>query len=258
MGQGFLFSDQLRAATLTGSTTAADLPVSNIADVQPRTRARFTGSPCNVVADKGAASSLDCVFVGSTDVSAAATIRVRTSQADATFAVTNFDSGTVSIAGGPAVNGQFVCLLPSAQNVRYVRVDITDTAPTDVGLLRGGLLLRPERAWDYGHAHGYQDGGIRDFNPRTGSQFGVDGARVRFRQFILPSLREAEIVGEILAADRDVGLARDILFIPDLSAAQADLNKFSIWGAWKPQGGDGSVRTSKPFFRRTFSMLERP
>lgn len=259
MGQAFLLNDLSLAATITGSATLGDGAVANLKDAQPRTRARFSSSPCQIDIDLGSAVAVDVCALISTGLTAAATYRLRTSQADPTFAVTNSDTGGSPIAANtaPALNGQLVRIVAPSGTVRYIRWNLTDTTPIDVGKAPCGLLTRPARAFIYGHGAGFADGGIRDINARTGTHYGLDGTRARLHQFTLPRLSRTEATTWLRSLDRDFGLARDILFIPDTAAAAADLNAEAIFGAWKASGADATIQRTLRLFQRSFSLLER-
>lgn len=259
MGLGILYDDLSLAATITGTATAGDGPLSNLQDPQPRHRARVNSTGAFIILDLLAPRSIDVAGLASTNQLASSTFLLRMSATDPSVTGSLVhDSGFLSNLTQPGWNGNVWRVLSSPVTARYVRWDIiASAAPIDIGLAPCGLLARPARMFTWGNTRGFADGGVRDVNGRTGAHFGLDGARPRFRQFVLPRLTRAEADGFLRTMDRDLGLARDVLFIPDLAAAAADLNADSIWGAWKASPADGTAHRTLHQHGRSFSLLER-
>lgn len=264
MPGAFLYDDRSRSATITSAqATVATLPVGLLQDPQPRARARLVGSSAVLVLDLLASASVDVAALLSTTLTAGATVRVRLSTVDATGAAGDaWDSGVLPGATGPEVNGN-VLVLRAAGPVtgRYLRWDITDGSLSviDVGLAPCGALWRLARS----HAFGIEEGRAildrRDRNELTGAEFAVPAiANPRMARFALPLLSAVEAVGAHRDLVRQLGAARDALWIPELTLSRAEMNARSLWGAVNLPGQAASVaRAALNVFQRSFAMVER-
>jgi hypothetical protein len=220
------YNNLIDAATLSGGSWEATLPLANLQD-----RASFQGAPVllSKVArstDDAAASSLVNIDLGSaksvqafgaiaTNISAsAATYRLR-GGSDNTFATSTYDSGTVS---ANAQTPDLILGLASAVTARYWRLEITDTANADgyidIGRLFIGPSLAPADNYSKGAELGYQSntkmqrslGGVKYFDIRPGE---------RLFEFALDWLTEPEAFNHVLELQRICDIHGEVLLIRD-------------------------------------------
>jgi hypothetical protein len=107
MGTAFLWDDKVAAASVTAltGTTIAGMPLSNLADPQPRLRARLLGSAVSLLVDFGAAVAIGAVAAISTTLSESATARLRIGPAESFFEAVplfdlRFDAGPIAPPSG--------------------------------------------------------------------------------------------------------------------------------------------------------------
>jgi hypothetical protein len=232
------------------------LPLSNLLDPQPRVRTRLAGASVILSADLGAERQTDCLAILSTTIRAG-TYRWQVS----TGGAITYDSGTLSASDhtDDEAAGALITILPAAIPVRYVQLDLSDSAAVtrDIGILAIGRLWRLR----YGHQYGISEGRLildqRERNPLTGAEF-VSPA--------LANPRTASFRVPLSAADRTehrtlmrvVGAATDTLWIPALDLSPIERNRRSLWGAIAAPGDAASYsRSSHPLADRGFSMTER-
>jgi hypothetical protein len=220
------YNNLIDAATLSGGSWEATLPLANLQD-----RASFQGAPIllSKVArstDDAAASSLVNIDLGSaksvqafgaigTNISASgATYRLRLSN-DNTFATSLYDSGTVS---ANAQTPDLILGLASAVTARYGRLEITDTSNADgyldIGRLFIGPSLAPADNYSKGAEMGYQSstkvqqslGGVDYFDVRPGR---------RLFEFALDYLTDPEAFNQALELLRICDIHGEVLLIRD-------------------------------------------
>jgi hypothetical protein len=263
----FLWDDKAAGATLSMSygTVATSMPLTNLADPQPRLRARVTGlesnSSCGIWLDFGAPTAIDAVAVISTTLSADASIRILINDNSTGSFPFIYNSGQVAAGITDECGGNVIFVLPSTQTQRYLRVDLwqTGTQIIDIGRIVAGPLLRPARTHAYGIVEGRQINDRVDANPLTGARFPVPAlANPRFAKFTLPLLTTAEARGEFRSLTRTLGGVGDLLWIPDTSLSQAELNARSLYGAANAPGDlAGASRDNFVASSRSFSITER-
>jgi hypothetical protein len=257
----FLYADKSRAATMTSSGTLGDGGVDRLADPQPRHRMRLAGSAAQFTMDLGAVVSLDCIALVSTTLVAASSGRVRASDTDAsaTSALTH-DSGTLNGVTDEKWLGQFVHVIASPINARYVRWDLTVPSGTsiDIGLAPLGLLWRPLRNYAYGAQKGRQDYGIRDGAARTGAMFASPAMSARVQAFQLAALDPDEVSINVTEMDVAVGVAGDVLWIPETGDTAIARARDAIWGTFRQVGAPAMVvHDSFRLMSRSYQMTER-
>lgn len=255
MACGFLVTNLAAGATITvglGEAVAA-MPLTHLFSEQPRERARLLlTSSANAVllVDFGDAVTIDCIALIGTTLNAQASYVVRASLTDPAVSISNsiLTTGTVAAETSDAAGGNVVCLLASPVSARYWRIAVTNpNAPVaDIGLLVMGRLIRLERQRAYGGGEGRLVLDQRDRNERTGAEFVVPAlVNPRTADVTLPMLTLAEASGVM----RDIvagGAARDLLWVPETSAAQAELNLGCIWGAAQQPGARALVQRRLP------------
>ena len=255
MPAGFLYD--IASATFTSAEAVTpSLPITNLADPQPRRRARLTGAAVSIVADFGAARAIDCVALISTTLTPSATIRARLGTVLNTWTT---DTGTVNAEAQDAAQGNVILTLASPVTARFLRLDIADApAFTDIGLCVAGALWRTTRSIAYGIEEGREILDRRDRNAFTGAEFPVPAIiNPRFARFTLPVISDAEVRDNHRALVR-LGAARDGLVIPDLADGLAERNRRAIYGALNlPGGGAGTIMRAYSISERSFSITER-
>lgn len=179
--------------------------------------------------DLGSSQTCSVLFVGGTNLTSAATFRVRSSDitADCT-ANTEVDTGTVSnhvVTGYGTIYRTF-----AATASRYWRLDLSDTTvPSNLQV--GRVFLGPAWTPDHGMSYGW---GIQslDRSRRTlslGGQSHLDvHTQTRVLQFSLDWNSEAQMMGNAFALARAQGVVKDVLMIPDPAATY--LHQQSVWG----------------------------
>lgn len=260
---GFLYRNLAAglAPTGTSSSTHADFPWSNLNDPQPRNRARVAAVSAILVFDLGSSKSVDCWAFVSTSLPAAATIRVRASDADATVVSSLLlDTGVLSSVTDPEYNGNAVICFASTA-ARYWRADFASANnPIDIGLAPLGLLFRPAIGFDYGCQEGRIDLSIREVNEATGAEFAVSGPKKRTRLLTFGALGEADVRGltsSIADMDRFAGAAGDALFVEDSDDAAIDRSRDSVWGSFREVGASLATRDHPDYWSRSFKIVER-
>lgn len=218
----FLYLDRIAAATVTSDSTVASLPPSNVkSPIRGIVYASNGATSAYLQADLGATYSIDSVFVGGANWSAAATWRIRLST------VSNFASAVLDTGGSQILTGvdtalrQAAYLFSSPGSGRYVRIDMTDASLSrlEVGVLRVGLCWRPSYNFRYGHRTGVADFSRRDVT--DGGNTWVDVVATRPRTVSLTmQVTEAEAEGgeaELMA--RTAGISGDVVAFLDPAAS---------------------------------------
>jgi hypothetical protein len=266
MGTAFLWDDKAAAATLSMSygTETPSMPLSNLADPQPRLRARVVCNlpavSCGIVVDLGAPAAIDAVAVLSSTLTPDSSIRILINDT-ADWSTQIYNSGQQPAGVTEDCGGNVIFLLPATQTQRYLRIDLwqTGTQIVDIGRIVAGPLWRPGRSFSYGIVEGRQINDRVDSNPLTGARFPVPAlANPRFAKFTLPLLTTAEARGDFRALTRALGGVGDLLWIPETTLDQAELNARSLYGA-AAQPGDlaGASRDNFVGSSRSFSIVER-
>lgn len=228
-------------ATVDSGDWRAALPVTNLQDMQPSRLARTTNlSNTFFVVEFTSAVIVNAIFLINTNLTASATIRVRTAASEANLtAAPTFDSTAVSAwpgTGRPTDEGLtrfnvFKSLANSTARV-WLRVDLADgTNPDtyiDIGRCLAGQAVQPaiNFAYDWSWSHAPADVVVPTAFGHTLTQ-----ARLRPRIFNLPfeALTEAEMWASIGDLQRLRGLAQDVAVCLD-SAATTYLHRYCLHG----------------------------
>jgi len=257
----FLYSDKSRAANVSSSGTLGDGGVDRLADPQPRHRMRLAGMAAQFTLDLGAVVPLDCFALISTTLVGSADVRVRASATDPTATGSlAHDSGAMTGVTDEKWLGQVVHVLGAAVSARYVRWDLSvpSGASIDVGLAPLGLLWRPMRNYAYGAQKGRQDYGVRDGNPRTGGMFAVTASKARVQAFALAALDPDEVAADVTEMDHAVGVAGDVLWIPETGDTPIVRAREAIWGSFRQVGAPAmTVHESFRLMSRSYQTTER-
>lgn len=274
MPDAFLYQNRVvqGVGIATGSVTAAGLPLSNLVDDQPRTRARLLGASgaggwsASLTIDLLAQSTVGCVALISTTLDSglsAVQVRARLATVDPSGTAGDaWSSGNVLASTGPEANGNVVLIRQAGSATgRYLLIEISAHAQQeiDIGRIIAGPLWRPTRA----HAYGIEEGRLpldrRDRNALTGAEFPVPSLRnPRSAAFSLPMLTTAEARGEHRTMVAQLGAAGEALWIPEVTLTQAELNLRSIWGA-VAQPGEAAATAQRylAVHGRSFRITER-
>ena len=151
---------------ISGSSTAAGMPWSNLLTPFPHERARSTNlTTVYFELDFGAARAWDSIWLGYSNARSATNWRIRAADTQGNLtAAPNHDSGTIAIwpASSPSTLATdwprgafgFYNILGATVTRRWLRVDITDGSHPDgyfqFGCLIPGLIFTPTYGWAYG------------------------------------------------------------------------------------------------------------
>lgn len=222
-----------RVATATALTSAAAdpaFPAANLATGQPGEvfRSNVGTTTAAILVDLGAQVSMQAIFVGACNLTAAGTWRVRLSTVDATGVAGNaYDSGTVSV--GTMSEARILGVLPSDATGRYLLVNLTDSSLTylEAGLLRAMVVWNPARGYAFGSKRLYQDNSKVKKGP-NGQQWPLLGPIQRGIQWSMPVISLVEWTASGKPLTRWSGLSRDVLVC--LDSAASDLGAETYFG----------------------------
>jgi hypothetical protein len=261
----FGYLDRMRrgvAISVIAGAAVDTMPVEYLYDPQPGLRARLLPAAGAVTLqfDFGQTVAIGLVMLVNTTLTGAETVRVQLNNTDDTFA-TGIISNTVHAAtGADETRGAVVCMLPADIGARYMRVLITDIGPDilDIGSIIAMATLRMERNEEYGGREGRLYLGAADANSFTGASFRVPGLGApRFIEFSLASIRQHEapafrtMFATLIASD-------DVVYVPEVTQSQADLNRRAIYGAMSNPGDRLAVtRLNYAYSRLAFVLTER-
>jgi len=249
------------AATLLDSSAAAgSLPIKNLQRRAIGAVTRFlTPSGCYVVADIGAAQSVD--FIGLLGHNASNSGSVVVTAADALEDLEDtpdYDSGSLRLRSnivapafedvGSLVRNHFMLRLPSAVSYRYWRIEMEDTAIPylDVGRLYISKAFEPETNMSYGLQEGVIDPSTV---ARTVSGRVVPNTRpvYRYADFQLSFATEDEMFGAAYDLDTLCGTTKDVFFVQDYANKNL-LQKRSLYG---------NMRSLSPVINTSFQRFEK-
>lgn len=266
MSTAFMWQNVLASAWVGdyGTASLPALSLANLSDPQPRVRTRWpTGAGVKLWYDLGATTTLSCVALISTTLGTAGgttLVRARLSD-DAGFATATWDTGAIDPETDDASNGNVVLVNATSAAGRYLFIELedADAGLIDIGRIVAGPLWRPTYAPSYGMREGRMILDRRDRNPFTAVEFPV-AAVVNPRQalFDLPYIARTEAVSEWRTMLDTLGATGDVLWIPEDTLSQAELNRRSIWGGANAPG-ESSLLQRAGFLHhtRSFALTER-
>lgn len=250
------------AALVSTDSEVATLPASNVQSVHVA-QAWHTVSgikSARLIFDLGASLSVALAALLGTNLTSAATVQIRASNADP--AVTSsllYDSGVVAAgakAGYGAVYKSF-----NAVSARYWRIDVADTAVPD-NLQVGRVFLGPK--WTISTGAGERGGQTYDWsvvpedrsltehNP-YGQSYSDRQGKPRVLQFTLDWMDEAEMYGNAFRISYEKGLTGDVLAIPDIASAY--ISEQAVFGQLTAMAP--LVHRNARIYRQQFSIKER-
>lgn len=225
------WANKIDAATLSAGSAAAGLPVTNVqhAHLSRRWHMAAGVKSSYLLADLGSSIACAVLAVLGTNLTGAATYRLRASNTDVTAVAGELlDTGVVA---GAAKTGYGAIYRPfAAVAARYWRLDLTDTSVADhieVGRVFLGPSWQPSIDLLYGWSITPTDPSRRAQS--IGRQTHVDVLpQSRVLEFKLSFMDEAEMYGNAFALARANGLAKDVLAIPVETSAY--LSEQAVFG----------------------------
>lgn len=246
-----LWDDLSRTSTLSGSATVQNLSWSMLVDPQPRHRVRVIGSSASLTINFGSTKVIRAACLISTNLTSAAQVRLQAG---------SYDSGSETSTTGSAWNGNVIHVFPLNVSTSSLTWTIYDGSndTIDIGLAPCGPLFIPTINHAYGYEWGGIDGGIRDLNQSTGTEYCKTGAFRRTASPRFDSVSGSESYGDWEQMDRIVMSTGDVLWIPDIDASRINLAARCIWGGFK-QARARDMLTQNSFNRagRSFTITER-
>lgn len=225
------WENKIDAATLSAGSAAAGLPVTNVQHAHLSRRWHMAAGVKSswLLADLGSAIPCAALAVLGTNLTAAATYRLRASNLDPTAVAGDLlDTGVVA---GAVKTGYGAVYKPfTALSARYWRLDLTDTTVADhveVGRVFLGPAWQPSIELLYGWSVTPTDPSRR--TQSIGRQTHVDVLpQARVLEFTLGFMDEAQMYGNAFALARSNGLAKDVLVIPVETSAY--LSEQAVFG----------------------------
>lgn len=240
-------------ATLAAGSELATLPGANVqnAHLSKKWYTAAGVSSSHVQLDMGSTVSCSVLALLGTNLTAAATVRIRASDTDP-VAAPSYDSGAIAAgakAGYGAVYKAFAAIA-----ARYWRIDIADASLTQlrVGRVFLGPSWTPAAGQNFGWGVEPSDDSV--VSESYGGQSYADiRPQRRVLEFELDYMSEAEVYGNAFAMARAQGAVKDVLAVPGINGAY--LSEQAVWGlvrAWQPV-----VQRSTRIYRQKFTIKER-
>lgn len=244
------------AATLSTGSQISTLPAANVQ--QPHLSRRWhtvAGVKSSyLLYDMLASVALRLLMVVGTNLTPAATYRVRASDLDPT-ATANLLLDTGTLAAGVKAGYGAIYKTFTLTTARYWRVDLDDTGVAS-NLQIGRAVLMP--AWitagklRYGWGVTVQDDSTK-VRSRGGQMYADILPQRRVLEFTLEYATEAEIFDNAFALARANGAVRDVLAIPRESGAY--ISEQAVWGPIA--ASEPVVHRLSNTFRQKFRIEER-
>ena len=244
---GLGWPDRVSAATVSGGSWQASLPVTNVADRRITRVARTTSAAAaNTVIDIdcGATKSMRGFGLFNHNLQSTAQWRIKASLS-AIGSTDVLDSGAKNVLqmslspdvlewedtgwwegiGDGWVRNMHPIIYVHSEliSARYVRIEITDTTNPDgyvqVGRAFAGPVLEPAYNDDLGRGSGFVDFNTFDVG-EAGAEFARLGRKVKRETVTLSWLTEAE-ARFLRGISRQRGTNDDVLYVPDVGSASA-------------------------------------
>ena len=224
----FAYPDRTLAATLSGGSWSAGLPLANLKDRLTTKVARSSNAlaaSTQFDLDLGAQRNLRLFALLGSNLSAAATVRWRL-YTDSGYAQLVHDTGALPVSwaalDAETLSGwrpDFWHVLPSTLTARYLRVSIVDTANPAGYIEVGRALVMP--AWQpavniaYGNPLHYDHSATVIERALGGPRYAGRRRPLRRQHLELPNLTSSEGHQAILEMQRTLGRDGELFFVHD-------------------------------------------
>ena len=223
------YRDRVAAGTVTASTETPTLPAINLQHpfLSPN-RWRSTANTASVLVDFGASYTIGAAALLGTNLTAAATFRLRVS-ANSDLSTPTYDTGVSEIAAGVDTDyGHLIHVLTDPAAGCYLGLALTDSSLSyiEAGRLWAGTAFQPDHNYSFGARDTTLDS-TRIVPSESGQawvELGVTQREIRLR---LEALTDTEVNADI-AAMRRLGRGRDVLAV--LNPGSTNLGRDSIFG----------------------------
>lgn len=250
------WDNKLDGATLSAGSEIVSLPAANVQ--QPHlSRKWHTAAGVKssyLLADMRASVTCALLAILGTNLTPAATVRLRASDVDPT-ATGSLLLDTGVLAGGVKAGYGAIYKAFAATTARYWRLDPEDLALPD-NLQVGRVFLGP--SWEPSVPQLY-DWSVTPLDPSAvvesygGQEYADERPQRRVLRFVLDWMDEAEMYGNAFALARANGVVRDVLAIHDINGAY--LPEQAVWG--RLTESQPLVRRSLRIFQQKFTVKER-
>lgn len=226
-----LHSNLTPAATLSGGSWLAGLPLNNLKTSELAARARSSTdstTDTKILIDHGSAVNVRVVWLAAHNLSSAAQMRVlrgTSSGGSQVYSGTLANVWHISPAGGTGETyGAFV-ILPTVTSARYTTVEISDTSNAAGYVEIGQMVIGDVLTFTRGPSVGLQHG-LRDLSTVTEAESGAAWATERRKQrgvsFVLDGIEDAE-ADALQDVRQAIGTHGQAVYLPnlfDLAACQ--------------------------------------
>lgn len=223
---------------LTVSSEHSNFRSSKLKNVQPTEIWRSANlSPVSLVMDFGTSIDFSVVALMYTNLTSAATWRIRIADSEAALTTTPTHDSTVisfwptaNLTDWDRVSGYYV--LPSALSGQWLRIDLVDGANLDGYMQAGRLYI--SKPWQpivniaYGWKLGYEDDSKHNLSKGGQTIITALGKR-RVLEFTLDYQSESDMYDGAFSIERSRGMSKDILVIPDYSNTDR-IHDWSVYG----------------------------
>ena len=224
------YRDRVADGTVTADSELPTLPAINLQHpfLAPNRWRSDGDNAAAILVDFEASYTIGVIALLATNLTAAATFRLRLS-ASSNLSSPTYDTGGTEISAGVDPDyGHLIHILSAPAAGRYLGLNITDASLTELeaGRLWAGTAFQPTRNYAWNSKRTTFD--TTRLSPSEGGQTWVDTGyiqdelRLRFE-----ALTDAEINGDI-AALRRLGRGKDILAV--LNPGSANLGRDSLFG----------------------------
>lgn len=249
-------------ATITSTTAAAAMPISNLQQQDPLRLWRGTGGAGvleSIFFDFGSVQTLSnwTIDLLTTNLAVTDTTRLRLSVADPTCVTNTYDSGSATGRVDPNYKS-LVFLATPASAPRYGRIDLTRAA----GSPEAGFLIVSDRT-QFTYNYGF-DAQFTLVDPSIRKKTKGGQSRILIRQkfyvadITLGFLTETQRWNVVDAIDRSNGVSTPVLFILDPSSS--NLGRDSIYG-FIESSPVGLVQafddSGAPLYRKSYKIEQR-
>lgn len=234
----FGFQNRADTGTLTTTSQANGLPVDNLKNehVAKVWRTQTSTTTASVIVDALSSLSVQLIGLIGSNLTAAATFRIRMSDSDPTGATGELYDQSVSAGEVDPVYRSFIHVMASAVTGRYTRIDITDASLDyiEAGRLFVGPYWQPSIGVQFGIRQGYADPSTLDTS--LGGQVFIDRkTKARRWTFSLDFVTAAESNAGMAEMDRLRSGTEDVLMV--LYTDSTNLGRDSIWGLLSSPSG---------------------